>query len=157
MSEKIRYWFDLPGFNFRMSSMQAALLVSQTKRIHEIGEKRDELFKRYDTVFEGVASRPIKEPEGYNSPWMYTILLQDISPRSLAAALASRGVETRPVFHPLDSMPAFSPFKSDKVLDVSYKIHNAGLSLPTWTAWDETDLCQLEKTIKEGIYESSVA
>jgi perosamine synthetase len=157
MSEKIRYWFDLPGFNFRMSSMQAALLVSQTKRINEIETKRAELFMRYDSLFGGVATRPLSEPRGYNSPWMYTILLREISPRSLAKALARRGVETRPVFHPLDSMPAFSTFKSDKVLEVSYKIHNAGLSLPTWTSWDESGLCDLERIIKEVIDESSVA
>lgn len=152
MSEAVRYWFDIPGFNFRMSSMQAALLTAQTTRIREISARRDELFSRYDRIFGPYASRPISGPHGYNSPWMYTVTLQGVEPRSLAAVLASRGVETRPVFYPLDSMPAFSSYRSDRPSPNAQRIHEWGLSLPTWNTWSEPDLTLLESVIKDGLY-----
>jgi perosamine synthetase len=152
MSEAVRYWFDIPGFNFRMSSMQAALLTAQTTRIREISARRDELFSRYDRIFGPYASRPISGPQGYNSPWMYTVSLQGVVPRSLAAVLAGRGVETRPVFYPLDSMPAFSSYRSDRPSPNAQRINEWGLSLPTWNTWSESDLTLLESVIKDGLH-----
>jgi perosamine synthetase len=154
MSETIRYWFERPGYNFRMSSMQAALVVSQLERLDGIEDQRNELFRTYDEILGGISSRPKAPTEAYYSPWMYTTLLSDsLEPRSLAEALANKGVETRPVFYPLDQMPAFARYKSKTDSPVAQRINHLGVSLPTWTGWSDSQLSQLTEIIEMSINE----
>jgi perosamine synthetase len=151
MSETMRYWFDVPGYNFRISSPQASLLLSQLQRISTISMKREELFNRYDQLLDDLAWRP-KAPEGVHySPWMYTVALDHIEPLVLATALARFGVETRPVFYPLTSMPAFSRHHINGNDRVAGKITKTSISLPTWTNWTESSWSDLSGRIERAL------
>ena len=153
MSETMRYWFDVPGYNFRMSSLQASLLLSQLERLPETSTNRDELFARYDKLLKGVATRPMPPEGGYFSPWMYTVALVDLKPLELARSLAKLGVETRPVFYPLTSMPAFSSYHVEGNDRVAAKLNKVGISLPTWTQWTESNWGDLAQAIESSINE----
>jgi perosamine synthetase len=113
MSESVRYWFEVPGYNFRLSSPQASLLLKQVSRLESTVVARNNLFERYDSWLIDEASRPLAPDRATFSPWMYTVLLENIAPRDFAANLAMLGVETRPVFYPLHTMPAFAAYDSD--------------------------------------------
>jgi perosamine synthetase len=153
MSETMRYWFDNPGYNFRISSMQASMLLSQLARLEQTASKREELFVRYDKLLEGVAERPMPKAGAYFSPWMYTVKLAAIQPLALAKSLSLLGVETRPVFYPLTTMPAFSRFHAEGNDTVASKINKSGISLPTWTNWSEKDWFELATKIERALDE----
>ena len=65
------------GFNYRMSEIQAAVLLGQLERVHELVEHRINVAHIFDKVIEGVSFlRRQKEPEGYkNSYWSYSMAL----------------------------------------------------------------------------------
>ena len=153
MSESVRYWFEVPGYNFRISSPQASLLVRQIQRIEGTVISRENLFERYDALLGGEVTRPTAPEGAVFSPWMYTVLLETIPPRDLAARLAELGVETRPVFYPLTTMPAFSTYDSGREFSSAVRIHEKGISLPTWTDWTDPELEELHRLLELGLNE----
>lgn len=145
MSEKVRYRFDLPGFNFRLAAPQAALGTSLLSRIHRTMEARTEIESLYDSLLRGVATRPGLRDGAHRAPWIYTAQLANSLPERVAAKLAQHSIETRPVFIPMTQNPAF---KSHKCLgcDNASSLHNAGISLPTYEGLTQKEvrkICEL--------------
>jgi UDP-4-amino-4,6-dideoxy-N-acetyl-beta-L-altrosamine transaminase len=64
------------GYNYRLTDIQAALGLSQTKRIDDYVARRREIARRYDEALAGLAlTRPWQDP-GTNSSWhLYVIRL----------------------------------------------------------------------------------
>jgi dTDP-4-amino-4,6-dideoxygalactose transaminase len=81
------------------------------------------------------------------------VALVEINPLELARSLAKLGIETRPVFYPLTSMPAFSSYHAEGNDRVATKLSKVGISLPTWTQWTESNWGDLAKAIESSIDE----
>jgi UDP-4-amino-4,6-dideoxy-N-acetyl-beta-L-altrosamine transaminase len=65
------------GFNYRMTELQAALGISQMKRLDEFINKRHILQKRYDDLFQYFPlTRPFQLPECYSALHLYPILIE---------------------------------------------------------------------------------
>ena len=65
------------GFNYRMPDMQAALGLSQLRRIDEFVARRHVLARRYDALLEEVAvTPPWQHPDGYSGLHLYVIRLR---------------------------------------------------------------------------------
>jgi len=65
------------GFNYRMSELQAAVILGQLERIEELVNRRIEVAKLFDSAIAGsnLVTRQA-EPEGYlNSYWAYSLVL----------------------------------------------------------------------------------
>ncbi len=140
MSLTHRYWFEEPGYNFRLSSIQAALLAGQLSRLDETVEKRNQLFDFYDKVTAKLGVRPMPDGVSKFSPWMYTIKLSDVAPYDLAEHLAALGIETRPSFYLLHTMPAFSRFAKHNDFPVARELAEKSMSLPTYSNLNGEDL-----------------
>ena len=68
------------GFNYRMNDIQAALGISQFKRIDNIVSKRHTLAQRYDKLLKDLPLViPYLSPTSYSSFHLYVILLEDQS------------------------------------------------------------------------------
>lgn len=62
------------GFNYRMTDFQAALGLSQLKRLDEFVNRRHEIAVHYNEVFEGsLFKTPWQNPETYSSFHLYVI------------------------------------------------------------------------------------
>ena len=101
------------AFKYKMSSLQAALGTAQVERAQEIVAKKRTLFGWYkDRLGDmaGVALNP--EAQGVVSQfWMITALLDPalgVGKAALMDALSAQGIDTRPFFHPLSSLPAYA-------------------------------------------------
>ena len=132
MSPRLRYVFEEPGYNFRLSGIQAALLQAQLLRFQELFSLRAASEEAWRNNLE-----QILEPEAdYNyvrAPWIFSIRLEgsnQASKRLLARELADLGVETRPVFYPLPLMPGFNRFRCVSK-ENSQLISDQSISLPT--------------------------
>jgi perosamine synthetase len=133
MSENNRYYFLTPGFNFRMTELQASILRAQFLELKSLWNARASSEKIYrdnlvEVVIESNASYLYKR-----SPWIFSARIPKITIESklkMAHSLASEGIETRPVFYPLSQMPAFSQYANDDYPNSS-KIALEGISLPT--------------------------
>lgn len=133
MDPSRRYYFLEPGFNFRMSNLQAAVLVGQLTQIESISKMRLNQENRYQEILGSKFTRPEPVSKTGRVPWIYTAAIEDMHGEKkfeIAEKLAQTGIETRPVFYPLDEMPAFQKFSRIEN-SVSRDIASRGISLPT--------------------------
>lgn len=85
-----------PGFNYRMSEVQAALGLAQIERLGWALDERRRLAARYDEALAGVEwlQRPQEPKERVHAWQSYVVLLApDIDRARLVARLGERGVE----------------------------------------------------------------
>jgi perosamine synthetase len=128
-----RYFFVIPGSNYRITNIQAAILWGQLERLTEIYESRMNQETRYRMNLGGKILISSNSSSANRAPWLFTCRLpgMDLNRKlKLAHSLAERGIETRPVFYPLTCMPAFKKY-SDGVNANTWLISSEGITLPT--------------------------
>lgn len=130
-----RYWHEQIGFNYRLTNIQAAIGVAQMERIEQILEKKKGISHLYKTILSnvpGIFKLPPIDPSARHSYWLYTVLLdQDIDRDLVIKRLLDLGIECRPVFFPLHSMPPYNKLKRSGPLVTSDTTSMSGISLPT--------------------------
>jgi perosamine synthetase len=136
MSKEKRYWHLYPGYNYRMTNLQAAIGLAQMERIGDFLEHRAHVVARYNEHLGRLAGilLPPCAPWAYNIYWLYSIVIDEaeagITRDELAAKLAERGIETRPFFYPVHVQPPYLEYaKGD--FPVTDWLSGRGLSLPT--------------------------
>lgn len=135
------------GFKYKMSSMQAALGLAQLERLEELAGRKREIFGWYrDRLAEHVQLNA--EPPGtQNAYWMVTALVPDGNPvgtSDLMAGFDIHGIDSRPMFHPLSSLPAYAGYPGATLARernaVSYSLDNRGVNLPSALSLAEDDV-----------------
>jgi perosamine synthetase len=137
MSKERRYWHDHIGFNYRLTSLQAAVGVAQMERVEQFFERRAEIVKEYDAQLTGLPGITLgpRSPWGRHVHWLYCLLLDDTTESvrrdELLEKLSLNGIESRPVFYPLHQMPPYKEMSpSGTSFPVSERISRTGISLP---------------------------
>jgi perosamine synthetase len=135
MAKDRRYWHLYPGFNYRMTNMQAAVGLAQMERINDFLKRRINLAAYYNAHLAGFESLqlPAQAPWALNIYWLYVIVVRPdrlgMDRDHLAAKLLESGIETRPAFFALHPQPAYA--NSIKYpCPVSEDIASRGLCLP---------------------------
>ena len=128
------------AWKYKMSSLQAALGLAQLERIEELVSRKREIFGGYARRLRNVHGLTLNDdpPEVRNVYWMVTAILDPtfgIAKEELMQALLERGIDTRPFFHPLSSLPAYRDCPSTRPAQernaVSYRIGRNGINLPS--------------------------
>lgn len=128
------------AYKYKMSSMQAALGLAQLERIEELIDRKREIFGWYRQELEGIEELTLNYelPGTRNSYWMVTAVLSanyGITGQQLQQQLGVRGIDSRPFFHPLSSLPAYQQEPQAQVARernrVSYEICPYGINLPS--------------------------
>ena len=131
--DPVEFFHDEVGYNYRMTSLSAALGLAQLERLEEFVEKKRAIARKYIESFAGLdAFCPIPEAEWCTSSyWMFTAMFGE-GARGKIGKIAERGVSVRPVWVPLPDLPAF---KNSAIVgrDYSDKLYEAALSLPCST------------------------
>lgn len=122
------------GCKYKMSNLQAALGLAQLERIEELVEKKRQIFEWYRESLEGVKgiTLGVERPGTRSNYWMTSIVLNGdagVSREHLRQELYARGIDTRPFFHPLSSMPMFK--SREEANPVAYRISPRGINLPS--------------------------
>jgi perosamine synthetase len=126
------YWHDVVGYNYRMTNICAAIGLAQLERLDEILEKKRKVGQCYQTALKGLPVVLHEEsPAVRPSHWMCSMLVADPADRDpLREFLLDQGVETRPVFYPVHTMPMYAArFESHPVAE---DIARRGINLPSW-------------------------
>lgn len=155
MDPNRRYYFPVTGFNFRLTNVAAAFLCAQLERKDSILKLRNEIFRLYREKLSGVpgiAFQPVA-PWCVQSPWLFSILVEaSVYGRSrdeLINHLGSNGIETRPFFIPLHTLP---PFREDsrrrnEHLPITIALASQGINLPTYNGLTESEIDFVVKAI----------
>jgi perosamine synthetase len=151
------------GHKYKMSSMQAALGLAQLERIDELIARKAEIFAWYAQGLmdlDGVALNH-EAPGTRSTYWMTTIIWDPaygFRKEYLMDLLERRGIDTRPFFHPLSSLPAYSGLAEAAAArernHVSYQISPYGVNLPSglnMTAEKVAYVVQVVREIFRGV------
>lgn len=127
-----QYWHDVVGYNYRMTNICAAIGVAQLEQAGEFIRKKRQIAEWYK---EELRTVPIEfhqeQTDVFHSYWMVSILTQTSLDRDkLREHLLSEGIETRPVFYPVHTMPMYSSKfqQHPNAEDIGWR----GINLPSW-------------------------
>jgi len=98
-----RYVHDELGYNYRMTNIQAAMLLAQLEEADNIEKKKQYIFECYKHHLEDLegVSWQILEKDVQHSNWMFGIRLEGISDYNSAKQLYNiNNIEVRPMFYP---------------------------------------------------------
>jgi perosamine synthetase len=128
------------AYKYRMSDLQAAFGLAQLERIDQLLEKKRRIFQWYRmglADIEGIALN-IEPPEFVNSYWMTTVVLDPsfgLTTVHIRTKFDEHGIDVRPFFHPMSSLPAFAAYpcvkQAQKCNEVAYSISPRAFNLPS--------------------------
>ena len=128
------------AYKYKMSSLQAALGLAQLERVEELVARKRELFAWYCEELDGVSGVALNaEPAGtLNSYWMITVVWSErfaLSKEQAMERLGAAGVDSRPFFYPLSSLPAYAKSPQAEAArarnTASYSVSPRALNLPS--------------------------
>lgn len=143
------YWHDVIGYNYRMTNICAAIGLAQLERAKEILDAKRRIAAVYNEKLAGLPLVPQYERGNVlHSYWMYSVLAEDSKSRdSLRNHLAVAGVETRPTFYPVHTMPMYAS-KYDRH-PVAEALGWRGINLPSWPDLSEEYLEYIVHEIRD--------
>jgi perosamine synthetase len=117
MSPTERYYHSELAFNYRLTSLQAALGVAQLEQIDEFVEKKRAIYRWYADGLAGLPSVQLnfERPNSYNVYWMSCLVLTErsrIGRQELMQALRQRSIDSRPFFVPLHRLPHLAGYRA---------------------------------------------
>ena len=92
------------GFNYRLTDIQAALGISQLKRLDSFVAKRREIAKRYLSELQGI-TLPYQHPDT-NSSW-HLFVIQVKNRKAIQQQLKGRGIGSQVHYIPVVSQPYY--------------------------------------------------
>lgn len=96
------------GFNYRMTDLQAALGVSQMRRLDEFIDNRHALARRYDAQLAGMALRtPWQHPDSHSGLHLYVIRVAPQRHRAVFDGLRSAGIGVNLHYMPVYLQPYY--------------------------------------------------
>ena len=155
MNPNRRYWHEVVGFNYRMTNLQAALGVAQLERIDNFIARRRKMAETYNSLLRGVDGVTLhpEMPWATNVYWFYSILIDKkrygIGRDELIVKMSGNGVETRPFFYPIHSMPPYKKYAANRRFYVAEKLSSSGMNLPSSVKLTEEQVNQVAQLIKD--------
>lgn len=147
----------LPGFNFRMSNLAAAVGAAQFKKINQLNRRRRQLARRLTTELKSVASViPLEAVSGVEHVYqMYPVRLAGIDRTKFIAKLQRQGIQASVHFDPPVHRQKFYRQFARGVLPVTDKLAQTEVTLPLYPdmSFDQIDI--LAKAVKKAAAERS--
>ena len=157
MSKTKRYWHDLVGFNYRLTNLQASIGLAQLEKLNSFVNKKIQIAQHYIDFFSKYDFFEFqnKLDNSKNSYWLFSVLIKDNAPftkNEFIDFLKRKGIDSRPLFFPLHSMPIYKNFKRSSLknsIDLSAK----GVSLPSFVDISRKEIKYILENIKNLIHE----
>ena len=136
------YWHEVPGHNFRMTNLQAALGCAQFEHVLRITEERKRVFSEYERRLATMPGIVMQQKARGSDPliWAVGVLLSpDVFPQGrdqVLVTLAEKGIETRPGFQAPSEMAYFG----EKSYPVADNLGRWVLSLPTFADLQSSEI-----------------
>jgi perosamine synthetase len=148
LADDREYWHDVVGFNFRMTNICAAIGLAQLERADGFIARKRVVAEAYRTGLRGLPVQMHAEVAGTtHSFWMCSLLTDDAAERDpLRQALRAEGIETRPLFHPVHTMPMYAAGQTG--LEVAVDLAARGMNLPSWPGLTSADLGEICRVIQ---------
>jgi perosamine synthetase len=146
------YWHARVGFSYRLTNLQAALGLAQLERVEQFIEARRRIRRLYDELLGDTPGLVLRaEPQWSRGVcWLYSLLAEPefgVSRDKVMACLARQGIESRPFFKPLPSLPFY---ESERSYPVAEHLSRCGISLPSSLKLEHRDVRYVADTVKQA-------
>ena len=143
------------GYNFCFTEMQAAIGISQMKKLDSILQKKKEIYELYTQELSSVSwsLSPVSRVEDCDPVHWFTSFLCDKKSELIEYA-NSKNIQTREFFYPLHMQPCYKNYSNIVMLDsyeVSEDLFNRGISLPSSYNLTEENQIAVINTLKEWL------
>jgi perosamine synthetase len=150
---------DHIGYNFCFTEMQAAVGISQLKKLPTIIKRKKEIHDRYYKELNNIECRQvgffaINDSEHCTPVHWFSSFLYTYSP-ALIAYLSEGKIQTRQFFYPLDKQPCYTsdvPVVKNGNYDISKDIFDRGISLPSSYRLTDEDQSKVIERIKSWLF-----
>ncbi|MCB0394706.1 MAG: UDP-4-amino-4,6-dideoxy-N-acetyl-beta-L-altrosamine transaminase [Bdellovibrionales bacterium] len=146
------------GFNYRLTDLQAALGISQLKKIENAVARRNQIVSRYNNEFESHVVTPLIPSMGRSAFHLYIVQLDEemtnTKKSKLALTLRENGVGSNLHYIPIHTQPYYRQFGfklGDYPISESY--YRRALSLPLFPSMTEEQITHVIQTFKKSISE----
>ncbi len=141
--------YVMPGSNWRLSSLQAALGLSQLKKVDKLIAMRRKVADTYRQELDGVSGISLPTEDGYfDVHQMFTVRIKDKKTRDgLIDHLGKNGVACKVYFHPVHQYSVFKGCPANG-LEVSEEMSGKVLSLPIYPSMTDEDISYVCQTIR---------
>ncbi len=150
------YEMAVPGYNYRLTDIQAALGISQLAKLEKFVEKRLRLKKRYDELLLPYADivRPIKVSGNCKPAWHLYIVLIDYArlgkERShVMKSLLKNGIASQVHYIPVHKQPYYKAKNPDLQLSGAEEYYARTLTLPLHVSMEEGHVEKVVDTLVE--------
>lgn len=149
-----RYWHEVPGHNFRLPNMQAAIGCAQLEQIEAISRERDRVYCSYTKQLEGIQGVTLQYYADDVDPIVWAIALEldhNAFPQGrdkVIEQLQQLGIETRPGFYSASSM---SHIYGELQLPICEHLSQQVISLPSSPTLTDEEIeyvCRMLKSCK---------
>ena len=152
MSKDEKYYHPVIGFNYRMTNIQAAIGLAQLEDIDFILKQRDRVCRLYSELIKPIKGIELAVPNkrSRSACWLFSAMLNDKFPidrNELISHLENDGLDSRPFFHPMHSLPSFREHKSYPISEMASK---NGFNLPTFTRLKDKQIETICKSISSA-------
>jgi perosamine synthetase len=143
------YWHDVVGYNYRMTNICAAIGLAQLEQIDFFLDRKQEIAERYNGALRDTSIHfHQSHPAVSHSYWMCSILVPEAAQRErLREHLKLNGIETRPLFYPVHTMPMYA--NKFQRLIVAEDLAWRGINLPSFPGLTDSQIDSISSLIKE--------
>lgn len=151
--DPVEYIHGEIGFNYRLTGILAAMGCAQMEQLDDFIEAKRRIAASYSEPLGTIPGiTPMSEAPWADSVfWMYTVLIDDllygVSSRVLLSRLAKSGIETRPLWQPINESPAYVN-GSPAHCPVARGLYQQGLSLPCSVGLGQLELQRVVDSIR---------
>jgi perosamine synthetase len=150
-----RFRHEVAGYNFRMTGYQAAMGVTQLRKIEAIIEEKRRMAQTYNRYMNNISGLqlPIELEWARNVYWMYAIVVKPdfgLTRDELARGLAESGIETRTFFCPMNQQPCLLERPDFRPIPcpVADNLWESGLYLPSAHTLNEASIQYIAGVIR---------
>lgn len=140
------------GYNYRLSNLLAALGRAQLRRLPEMVARRRRLRERYAALFADVPGvRLLGAADAEANCWLTTVVVDPTragwAVGDLAAHLADRDIETRPVWKPMHLQPVHHG-RPALLTGAAERLFHTGLALPSGSALTDSQAALVRDAVQ---------
>ena len=138
----------IPAYNFRLTDMQAAILLANFEELEQNLAERKRVFAAYNKYLGGANNiyPQAQYPNSVSSHWMYAISTPNKG--KITAALEAANIEWRALFKPMNQLPMYGA--PNLLFPASKCLYDSVIVLPTYPSLTNLEIIYITDIIKRS-------